>query len=95
MPQHIQLDAEQTIYQASETHSALISALHDADGIELDLSKVQELDTAFVQILLWLQQESVRLSKPLQLLNPSPALCRTIQLLGLDDHFPATFGGLS
>lgn len=92
MLKQIQLDTEQTIYQAAETHHALVSALHSASSIELDLSQIQEVDSAFVQILLWLQQESARLTKPVQLLNPSPSLCHVIQLLGLQDAFPGDFG---
>ena len=95
MPKQIQLDAEQTIYQASETHHALVNALNETAGIDLDLSKVQEADSSFVQILLWLQQESTRLAKPVQLLNPSPSLCTVIQLLGLQDAFPSDFGAAS
>ena len=95
MPKHIQLDAEQTIYQAGETHHTLVSALHEAAGIELDLSKIQEADSTFVQTLLWLQLESTRLAKPVQLLNPSPSLCKVIQLLGLQDAFPSDFGATS
>lgn len=92
MSKKIQLDAEQTIYQASETHLALVSALQDTAGIELDLSQIQEADSSFIQILLWLQQESHRLAKPVQLLNPSPSLCKVIHTLGLQDNFPSDFG---
>ncbi len=92
MPIQIQLDAEQTIYQASETHHTLVKALQNNVGIDLDLSQIQEADSSIVQILLWLQQESTRLAKPVQLLKPSPSLCKVIHLLGLQDAFPSDFG---
>lgn len=92
MPTQIQLDAEQTIYQASETHLTLVKALQNQDGIVLDLSQIQEADSAFIQILLWLQQESIRQQQSVQLQHPSPNLCKVVQLLGLQNAFPRDFG---
>jgi anti-anti-sigma regulatory factor len=91
----IQLEAEQTIYQASETHQTLSKALQEQLELAFDLSQIQDADSTFVQILLWLQLESIRLAKPVQLLNPSPSLCQVIQLLGLQDAFPSDFGAAS
>lgn len=95
MPTRIALEGEQTIYQARETQQQLASALQDAHEIELDLSQVQEADSALMQILIWLQNEGRRLDKPIQLINPSHSLCNTIALLGLQESFPSDFGAQS
>jgi ABC-type transporter Mla MlaB component len=83
----LQLQSEQTIYQAKDTHVLLATALHDADAIDVDLSLIHDADTSFLQILCWLQKEGQRLAKPVLLRQPSESLCKVIQTLGMQDVF--------
>jgi anti-sigma B factor antagonist len=87
-----QLDPEQTIYQAAATYAELASALNQYSVIQLDLSNISDVDTTFLQILLWLQRESQLRNKTLDLLNLSSVLKQAIELLGLQEAFESHFG---
>ncbi|QLG89314.1 STAS domain-containing protein [Chitinibacter bivalviorum] len=95
MPKLIVLEGEQTIYQARDTQQQLASALHEAKEIQLDLSQVQDADTAFMQILIWLQNEGRRLEKPVHFIQPSSCLRNIVAALGLQDVLPSDFGAQS
>jgi anti-anti-sigma regulatory factor len=53
----------------------------------LDLSGVEELDTAGVQLLLWLKQEARRGGYACTLVNHSPAVVEVLDLLKLAGTF--------
>lgn len=86
----LQLDNEQTIYQVAATHAQLTSALQSDAELQLDLSGIEECDTAFIQLLLWLQLACQEQQRPLQLHSPSASLLRLTSQLGLDDRLQYT-----
>ena len=49
-----------TIYQAQAQKDLLLSALAGTDSLELDLSRVAEIDTAGLQILMLVKREAAR-----------------------------------
>lgn len=79
----ITLAAEQTIYQAPALHQQLAAALREHAQLEIDLSQVEEIDSAGAQVLLWLHQAAQRQSCQLTLRQPSQAVLEFIRLLGL------------
>jgi anti-sigma B factor antagonist len=89
MPQVIALVGEQTIYQARETQQQLMAALRTGDSLVVDLSGVQEADSALIQILLWLRQEAERKQQSVTLVQPSANLEQVVTLLGLSLPFGA------
>jgi anti-anti-sigma factor len=91
MQKNISLSGELTIYQARDTHSQLTDVLHDATELNLDLSNITDVDSSFLQILLWLQQEGVRQNIKVTLTQPSEVLQKVISQLGLAKSF--NFGG--
>ncbi|WP_028453847.1 STAS domain-containing protein [Chitinilyticum litopenaei] len=84
------LDSEQTIYQVATTHEQLSAALLAGQPLVLDLSTIEECDTSFVQLLLWLQAKCREKQQPLALGDPSPRLAALLAQLGLADAL--TFG---
>lgn len=83
MPHLITLAAEQTIYQAPALHQQLAAALREHPQLEIDLSQIEEIDSAGAQVLLWLQLAAAQQPCQLTLSRPSQAVLEFIRLLGL------------
>lgn len=79
----ITLEQECTIYQAAQLRQQLSDALVAGDGLQLDLSAIDEMDCSAAQILLWLAGEAQRLDKPLSLIRLSAAARELLTMLGL------------
>ena len=76
-----------TIYTATEQKDLLLSLFLLAHEVELDLSNVDELDSAGLQLLILIKRESLMEGTQLLLSNPSPTVIEAIRLSGLDDYF--------
>ena len=76
-----------TIYRAVELHQALLNQLAQRELLELDLSKVTEMDTAGVQLLLVAKQAARANNKELRVVGTSPAVVEVFQLLNLAWYF--------
>ncbi len=74
---------EMTIYNVSEQKNKLIEFLSSAIELQVDLSAVTEIDSAGLQLLLWLKQEVTNL----KLINHSQAVVNVFQLLNLAMYF--------
>jgi len=83
------LEGELTIGRAAELKEALLVWLDEHVGLELDLSKVTELDTAGVQLLLLTKQTADATGKVLRLVEQSLAVREVFELLHLAGHFGA------
>ena len=78
------LAGELNIYFVTEARDLLSTALDAADGqhgLNLNLAGIEELDSAGVQLLVWLKQEARRRGKPLSLFAHSPAVVEVFDLL--------------
>src|SRR5476651_559152 len=76
-----------TIYTAAEQKDVLLALFPLAHEVELDLSSVDELDSAGLQLLILIKRESLREGAHLLLSNPSPTVIEAFRLTGLDDYF--------
>ncbi len=76
-----ELAGELTIAQAAETRDALALALTTSEQLALDLSGLEEIDVAGLQLLLALAREA----HPVALLQPSPPLLRLAGQLRLGE----------
>ena len=83
----IKIENEMTIYNAADIKSSLFDALNKCKELELDLSKVSEMDSAGIQLLLLAKREAVNLNKQLRLTNHSDAALELLNLYQLADHF--------
>ena len=78
----LRLSGELTIYAAAEAKARLGPYLEAAaEPLELDLSGIEELDTAGVQVLLWLKREAERKHRPVCLASHSQAVIEVFDLL--------------
>lgn len=81
-----------TIYEVSQAHSELAAVLHSqsqAPAWRLDLSEVEELDTAGVQLLLALHKSLLQLGIVLETCNPATAVRELLELLRLPHLLPS------
>ncbi|MCX7897870.1 MAG: STAS domain-containing protein [Rhodocyclaceae bacterium] len=81
------LDGAMTIYNAVETKARLLEALENATILELDLSQVEEIDTAGFQLLILTKRESMKENKILRLVGHSPAVREMIGFYNMDAYF--------
>ena len=84
------LQGELDIYAVLEARDQLGQALRDHDALLLNLSGLEGLDTAGVQLLVWLKGESARLGKQLVLFAHSPAVVEVFDLLQVAGLFGDT-----
>ncbi len=62
-----------TIYEAAEHKRELLAALADGEGLAIDLSAVDEMDTAGMQLLVLARREAQRAGKTAALVASSMA----------------------
>jgi len=78
----LKLAGELTIYSATEARDRLAEHLDRKPAPpDLDLSGLEEIDTAGIQVLLWLKREAARRDRALALVNHSPAVIEVFDLL--------------
>jgi anti-sigma B factor antagonist len=77
-----------TIYTVAEARSELPARMTKHGAQVLDLSGIEELDTAGVQLLLWLKRDMAARGSALALTRHSPAVVEVLDQLKLT----ATFG---
>lgn len=69
----LKIEGEMTIYTAAECKQAISSALQHCGEIEINLSAVEEMDTAGFQLLFLAKREAECRGKTLRLVAHSPA----------------------
>jgi ABC-type transporter Mla MlaB component len=79
-----------TIFQVAEQKETLQRALEGNEALEIDLSRVTELDTAGVQLMLVAQGEAAALGRSLQWGGHSHAVLRTLRRLSLESELGET-----
>jgi len=70
----LQIEGDMNIYSASELKRTLLDHLGAALEIEVNLSRVGEMDTAGFQVLCLAKREAVKGGKVLRLTSHSPAV---------------------
>jgi anti-anti-sigma factor len=77
------IEGELTIYSAADLKAKLVEALAAEQPIEIDLSQVDEIDSAGLQLLLLAKREAARIEKPLSLINHSQAVLECFDMCNL------------
>ena len=83
----LSLDADLTIYNAGETKRQLLDAVRSRKTLELDLSRVGEMDTAGFQLLVLAKREAQRLGRTLRIVAHSPAVLDVIEFYNMVAYF--------
>ncbi|MBU1329622.1 MAG: STAS domain-containing protein [Gammaproteobacteria bacterium] len=81
------LEGSLSIYSATEHMGLLLQVLAPDAEVELDLSAIDELDCAGLQLLVLAKQEAGRIGCDLRLSNHSPAVIEAFELSGLGTFF--------
>jgi anti-sigma B factor antagonist len=92
---HLRLDGELTVVTAAEWHERLVSWLatsgdRDRD-LDLDVSRVTDLDTAGLQLLLAVKREAWRAGVRLTLRDPGPVVLDVLAIAHLDADLDTDF----
>ncbi|HLO65969.1 MAG TPA: STAS domain-containing protein [Holophaga sp.] len=80
-------EGELTIFEAAEACRRLREELDAGGDLQLDLSAVAELDTAGVQVLLWLKREARSRGSAVPFAHHSPAVLEVFDRLNLAGVF--------
>jgi anti-anti-sigma factor len=82
----VHVNGEMTVYTCSELKPQLLAQLTEhADATELELSRVTEMDTAGLQILLTARRHASDLGREMRVVNPSRAVTEVLELCRLTD----------
>jgi anti-anti-sigma regulatory factor len=86
----VQLDARMTILQAAPLHSSLLTHLAAGRPIAIDGARVEEIDTAILQLLASLWRTARERGFACSWTGVSDGLRRTANLVGMTEmlHFP-------
>ncbi len=80
-------DTPLTIYSANETKGRLLDAVRACKTLELDLSRVGEMDTAGFQLLVLAKREAQQLGRSLRIVAHSPAVLEVIEFYNMVAFF--------
>jgi len=84
---HLTINDEMTIYTALEQKNALAKYLINNKELQVDLSGVSEIDSAGLQILMFMKREANDRHIKLSLINHSQPVVEVFELLKLGNHF--------
>ncbi|TAN51238.1 MAG: anti-sigma factor antagonist [Methylococcaceae bacterium] len=83
----LRVKGDMTIYTAEALKTHLLNALCVSNTLEIDLSAVEEMDSAGMQLLVVVKREAQRLGKKLSLVQHSPATMRVLDLFNMSAYF--------
>ena len=86
----LKLGGELTIYHVAEARLRFREELSLGSGLEVDLSGLEELDTAGAQLLLWLKREAWSRGLAIPFSHHSPAVLEVLDQLNLAGAFGDT-----
>jgi len=86
----LEVAGELTIYHAGEAKARFLEELAGEPIHEVDLSGIEELDTAGAQLLLWLKAEGRNRGWNIPFLQHSPAVLEVFEQLNLAGLFGDT-----
>ena len=81
------VEGSMTIYEAAADKPLLLRALAMAKETEIDLSSVDEMDSAGLQLLILVKRESLKAGKALRLTGHSPASLDVLERYNLGAYF--------
>jgi anti-anti-sigma factor len=81
------IEGELTIYTAADTKGKLVAAFESNQPVEIDLSQVDEIDSAGLQLLILAKREAARKERTLTLVNHSQAVVECLDMCNLASEF--------
>jgi anti-anti-sigma factor len=84
---HFDIEGEMTIFRAEELKEAILPLIANNDEIEIDLSKVTEIDGAGLQLMISVKLEAWQHQKELHFIGHSAPVTSAIDICGLSNFF--------
>jgi anti-anti-sigma factor len=84
---HLSIEGEMTISQAAELKKMIVPALTSNQDIEIDLSRVTELDSAGLQVMVSSKLEAIVRGTQLSFVGHSPAVREVLDLCDVGGFF--------
>ncbi|TAN46776.1 MAG: anti-sigma factor antagonist [Methylococcaceae bacterium] len=84
---HVAVEGALTIYTAASCKELWVAALNGADGLELDVSAVAEIDGAGLQLLIMIKREAAEQGKSLCIVGHSAPVLEVLDLCHLAGFF--------
>jgi anti-anti-sigma factor len=81
------IEGEMTIYNAATLKQNLDGVLDDSRELEINLSKVNEIDSTGIQLLMLAKKERARHDRKTTLTAHSAAVVDALEILGLVPYF--------
>lgn len=81
------LEGELTIYNAVDLKEGLLKYLRSSSQLEIDLSHVNELDTAGLQVLACAKKDAANNAIPFSLVNHSQSVIEVLDLYNMASYF--------
>ena len=86
----LQFEGDMTIYNAAELKEGLLEYVEDFKEFELDMSAVNEMDTAGIQLLLQFNRQAQQEQRSMQLSGCNEQVCDLLDLYQLQDWLAPT-----
>lgn len=83
----LRVEGEMNIYTAAEYKKALFDALYNCTEMEINLSAVEEMDSAGFQLLYLAKREAAASGKALRLVAHSPATLEVLDTFSMAGYF--------
>jgi len=84
---NIVINEDMTIYNAATQKPMLLEALTECQELDLDLSQVNEMDTAGFQVLLLAKREALKANKTVRLTAHSKSVTELLDLFNMASYF--------
>lgn len=85
--QTLTIEDELTIFTAAIQKTALLTFLKSGNDLEINLSKIEEIDTAGLQLLILIKREAAQLGKSLSFAMHSKVVLEILELTNLTTAF--------
>lgn len=82
----VDINGELSIFTAAQLRQQLLDALDTGKDVEVDLSEVNEMDSAGMQIMVAAKREANNRNKQLRFVGHSPAVFDVLELCNLSGH---------
>lgn len=79
----VKLEGQFTIYQAGKLKNSLLEFFNENKPIQIDLSKVSEIDSACIQVLIAFKKEVKFYHKDIHFVHHSLAVLKLFEIYGL------------
>jgi anti-sigma B factor antagonist len=86
----LKVDGDLNIYNAAEIKAGLMEYIEDYKEFEIDMSTVNEIDTAGIQLLLQFKKKAAQEERSMQLSDCNEQVCDLLDLYQLQDWLAPT-----